>query len=234
MANQIHPTAIIHPSCKLGDDNYIGPFCIIGPNCIIGSHNRFEGHVSVSTPPEHRDCFFSDDHQGVRIGSNNVFREFVTINGGWRAPTTVGNSCVFLRGSHAGHDAVFHDGANISCDVLIGGHTVVHEKANIGLAAVIHQRLVVGAYSMVGMNSTVTKDVVPFSKTFGSPAQNMGINMVGLTRNNFPEIEKVALWNSQYDTWIKLRSEDNRPTSNLPDKYLEHIAKWEHDKQKMY
>lgn len=234
MDNNIHPTAIIHPSCEIGSNNYIGPYCVFGPNCMIGFGNRFESHVSISSPPEHRDCFHSEDHKGIRIGSNNIFREFVTVNGGWMNPTTVGDYCVFLRGSHAGHDAVVHNNVNISCNVLIGGHTIIHERANIGLAAVIHQRLVIGALAMVGMNSTVTRDVVPFSKTFGNPAQNMGINMVGLSKHGISDLDKISLWNSQYDSWIKMRTDENRPNSDLPPYLRTFVEKWEMDRKAMY
>jgi UDP-N-acetylglucosamine acyltransferase len=62
-------------------------------------------------------------------------------------------------------------------------------KANIGLGAIIHQRRVIGAYSMIGMNSTVTKNVPPFVIAHGSPCRPTRLNTVGLSRAGFSEEE---------------------------------------------
>lgn len=231
MANKIHPTAVIHPTAKIGDDNYIGAFCVIGPHAVIGSGNRFECHVSVSAPPEHRECFHTDDHKGIVIGDRNVFREYVTLNGGWKRPTVIKNDTVFLKGGHAGHDAIVEDHANIACNVILAGHVVVQHRANIGLGAVIHQRLVIGAFSMVGMGSTVTRDVVPFSKTFGSPAINMGVNTVGLRRAGVENIELISMWNSTFDGMMKMGRQTSEPVPELPPKLQAYVDSWNRERE---
>ncbi len=98
-----------------------------------------------------------------------------------------------LRGSHVGHDAHVDDQANISCDVLVGGHCYVGQGANLGLGAVVHQFRAIGGYSMIGMNSTVTKDVDPFSTWFGSPAKKHGANKVGVERAGL-SWERISHW----------------------------------------
>lgn len=234
MSNRVHPTAVVDPAAKLGTNNYIGPFVYIGPRSEIGSNNRFEGYCSISTPPEHRDCFFSDDHKGVVIGDNNVFREFVTINGGWRTPTRVGNKNIFLRHAHAGHDVQVDNETNISCDVLLGGHVIVQYKANIGLGAVIHQHLVIGAFSMTGMNSTVTRDVVPFSKTYGNPASTMGVNLVGLERGGIKNIGEISQWVLRFDPQIRLRENSyGKIGAEIPSDLQVYVTNWEAAKKSL-
>lgn len=179
----IHPTAVVDPSAVIGPNNYIGPFCVIGPGVVVGMGNRFESHCVIGAPPEHRDHM--KDYGVVEIGDNNVFRSFVTIDSGTTEATIIGDNCLFLRGSHVGHDAKIQDKANISCSVLIGGHTIVMEGANLGLGAIIHQRQVIGAYSMVGMGTIVTKKckIKPGDIYAGNPAKYLRRNDVGLARN---------------------------------------------------
>lgn len=189
MSNFIHPTAIVHENAKLGESNYIGPYCLIGPNVTIGSGNRFEAYVSIGTPGEHRD-YFHKEPGPVSIGSNNVIREFVTINGGTVGVTEIHDGVVMLRSSHLGHDVVIRSKVNLSCNVLVGGHTIVGEGANLGLGAAVHQHRAIGAFAMVGMNSTVTRNILPFVVAFGTPAESQKINLVGITRSG---VEKSDL-----------------------------------------
>ena len=63
----IHPTAIIHPDCKLGAGVSVGPYsildeCTIGDNTVIGNNVRI--------------------HNSVMMGSNCQVREFCSIGGG--------------------------------------------------------------------------------------------------------------------------------------------------------
>ena len=194
MRNLIHPTAIIDPKAELGINNFIGPFCYIGPDVIIGDENRIEAYVSIGTAAEHRN-YFREPPGPVRIGSNCVIREFVTINGGTVSVTRLGDSVVMLRGSHVGHDATIRNKANLSCNVLVGGHSIIGEGANLGLSAAVHQFRSVGAFAMVGMNSTVTRNVPPFVVAFGSPCEGQKVNRVGLQRSGLPDGDLILFEN---------------------------------------
>ncbi len=215
--NQIHPTALVHPEAKLGSGNYVGPFCLIGPQVTIGNNNRFEAYVSIGTPAEHRD-YFNKPAGKVLIGNDCVMREYVTINGSTHGLTSVGNSIVMLRGSHVGHDAEIADRANLSCNVMIGGHTKIGKSANIGLSSVVHQNRVIGAYSMVGMNSTVTRNTPPFVIAFGTPAEPQRVNRIGLQRSGVPEAEL-----QNFENWFQdLRGSLDR-LPNLQHSYSQYV-----------
>lgn len=179
--NFIHPTAIIGDYVKLGANNYVGAYCVIEGATIIGDGNRFEAFVSVGAPPEHRDFLNGCENAGVSIGSGNVFREFVTINSGMRLMTTIGNGVTMLKGSHVGHDSRIDDNVTMSCNVIIGGHSVVMTGANIGLSSVCHQYSVIGGYSMVGMGTVITKksEILPECTYVGNPARKIGENARG-------------------------------------------------------
>ena len=183
--NHIHQTAIIDPSVSLGIGNYIGPYTVIGPDVRIGDRNRIEGQCSIGQPAEHVHYFTGHWAKGVVIGSDNVIREFTTINSGTEIVTQMGNYCIMLRGSHLSHDSVIEDKVTLSCNVLLGGHSYVMEGANLGLGAITHQRSIIGAYTLVGMGAVVTKkvQVKPGSIYVGNPARWLKMNDVGLKRN---------------------------------------------------
>jgi UDP-N-acetylglucosamine acyltransferase len=216
MANFIHPTAVIDPKAKLGDDNYIGPFCLIGPHVEIGSHNRFEAHISIGTAAEHRDHFKSEPG-AVKIGNHCVIREFVTINGGTTGTTELGTKVTLLRGSHVGHDAQIRNFVNLSCNVLIGGHSIIGEGANLGLASVVHQMRVIGAYSMIGMSATVTKNTPPFVIAFGLPCELQRANRIGLQRSGIADSELVI-----FENWFQTNKakSDLEPIPHLYQRFI--------------
>lgn len=179
---------MVDPEAKLGKNNYIGPFVYIGPDVTIGDHNHIEGHASIGTPAEHRDYFKTFGR--VVIGNHNTIREFVTINGGTKSYTFMGNHCVMLRGSHLSHDSWLEDYVNVSCNVLIGGETHVMEGANLGLGCIIHQRQTIGSYAMIGMGAVIPKgtNCIPGYVYVGNPARPLKRNVVGLERNNIDEL----------------------------------------------
>lgn len=176
--NFIHPTAIIGEKVILGDNNFIGPFCYMIGEVVIGGGNRFEAYCSIGTAPEHK-AFWKGAYKGVRIGNGCTIREYVTINGGTEEETRIGSHVICLRGTHIGHDATIGDNVTLSCNVLIGGHTIVARYANIGLGAIIHQRQLIAEGCMIGMGAIVTKKLLtePYKTYVGNPARLLGDNI---------------------------------------------------------
>lgn len=170
--NHIHPTAIIGEGVWLGKGNKIGAYVVIQGKTFIGDNNVFEPFCSIGNEPEHKD-FFGKKNKGTYIGNNNVFREYVTINAGCFVPTMLGDNITMLRGSHVGHDSHIYDNCTISCNVLIGGHSLLGKGVNMGLGSICHQYSKIGSYSMIGMGSIITKkvNVQCFGTYVGSPAK---------------------------------------------------------------
>lgn len=226
MKNFIHETAIISENVELGVGNYIGPYCkILGP-AKIGDHNYFDSFVSLGSPPQD-DYLDNSNHISfnsginafggqnslIRIGSNNIFREFVTIHKPTLNETIIGNSCYLMAYSHIPHDCIIKERVKIANNVQIGGFTIIHSDSYIGLSAVVLQFSVVGGFSMVGMNSTVTRNVFPGSLIAGSPAKFISPNKVKLSRIT-----------SNFDWWENYKNgfDDNSIPAlllNLKDEY---------------
>ena len=175
--NHIHPTALIGDNVKLGKGNKIGAYVVIQGKTTIGNNNVFEPFCSIGNEPEHKE-FFGKKNKGTFIGNNNVFREYVTINAGCYMPTILGNDIVMLRGSHVGHDSWIHDNCTISCNVLIGGHSLLGKGVNMGLGSICHQYSKIGSYAMIGMGAIVTKKTSPncFGVYVGNPAKYLKEN----------------------------------------------------------
>ena len=196
MNNFIHPTSIVEDSVVLGNNNFIGPFCYLRGDLIIGDNNHFESHCSIGSNPEHRDYFFEKNGKIV-IGNNNIFREFVTINAGTTHTTKISNFCSLLNGSYVGHDTIIENKVTISSNCSIGGFCYIMEGVNFGMGSKCHQNVLVGAYSMIGMNSTITKktNCEPFKVLVGSPAIIKKNNDVAISRNNISSdlIHKINL-----------------------------------------
>ena len=76
--------------------------------------------------------------------------------------TFIGNNNKFLAENHIAHDVKVFNNVTFYPRCIPGGYSVYLDYSNIGMSAIIHQKTVVGQYSMIGANSTITKNVFPF------------------------------------------------------------------------
>lgn len=187
--NDIHPTAIIGDDVVLGSGNLIGPYAVLEGPMTIGDGNWFGPQCSIGTPAQWTGIAGREmagcTGNGVRIGNDNVVREFVTIHQGTDRVTTLGDGVYLMAYAHVPHDAYIADHVTLTNAVQMGGHTHVGWRANLGLGTVVHQRTVIGPYAMVGMQSVITSHLPPAVLAFGSPVRVRGVNRVGLERAGF-------------------------------------------------
>lgn len=186
--NKIHPTAIIGDSVKLGSNNIVGPFVVLMGNVEIGDNNWFGPHSSIGAPAEILgsdlpSTWDSGVHKGkVSIGSRNVIREGCVIHAGFYTGTCIASDCYIMNQTYIAHDCNIESRVALSSNVTLGGHVTIQNGANLGMSTVVHQRRIIGARSMIGMGSIVTKDLVPYIKAFGNPCRPHGGNIVGMQR----------------------------------------------------
>ena len=81
----IHPTAVVHPSAKIGTGAHIGPYVVIEDDVEIGNHAVLLAHVVVYRGVKVGDNFFAHAHavlrEFCRIGNNVVLQNGVVIGG---------------------------------------------------------------------------------------------------------------------------------------------------------
>ena len=82
------------------------------------------------------------------------------------------------------HDCIIENNVILSSNVILGGNVHVMNGAQLGIKVCVHQNQVIGSYSMIGMNSFITKKlkVLPGYKFYGKPAKKKKKNLIGLKR----------------------------------------------------
>lgn len=200
----IHPTAIVSPEAKIGENIEIGPYAIIeadveiGDNCQIGPHAciydgaRIGNNVkilqsaAVSNIPQ--DLKFDPDFKSqFIIGDNTTIREFATLHRGTEdlGYSKIGNNCLVMAYAHVAHDCVIGDNCIIVNCVQVGGHARIDDYAIIGGSTPVHQFSKIGAHAMVGGGLRVVNDIPPFIMASGEPLRFGSVNIVGLRRRGF-------------------------------------------------
>src|SRR5713101_582540 len=201
----VHPTAILDPAAKIPASCKIGPYCTVGANVDLGEACELISHVVIEGPTKigSRNRFFPFSSSGMapqdlsykneptrlEIGDDNVVREFVTINRGTAKGgglTRVGSHTLIMAYAHVAHDCVIGDHVMLANAATLGGHVIVEEWATVGALCPVHQFVRIGAHSYIGGGTTVTKDVLPFSKTAAArDTHAYGMNAIGLERRGF-------------------------------------------------
>ncbi len=178
---KIHPTAIIECSA-LPWDIEVGAYCVLVGEIEFGARVKISPHVVIGTDGEHRTAL---PIGSVRIGDDVVIREFSIVHRGTGdRETSIGARSLIMHNGHVAHDVEIGPDVTLSPNVTLGGHTRVHRGATIGIGAMTHQHTTIGAYSMIGMGSVVTKDVPPFLTVAGNPAKYLRANLHGMERAN--------------------------------------------------
>ena len=201
----IHPTAIIsphaeiHPSCRIGPYCTVGTDVEIGEGCElishvvlegptkIGTRNRFFPFSSIGVAPQ--DISYRGEPTRLEIGDDNVIREFVTINRGTvkgGGLTRIGNHTLIMAYTHIAHDCSIGNHVIMANAATLGGHVIVEDWATVGALCPVHHFVRIGAHAFVGGGTTITRDVLPFSKTAAERGTHAyGLNAVGLERRGF-------------------------------------------------
>ncbi|MCX8058450.1 MAG: acyl-ACP--UDP-N-acetylglucosamine O-acyltransferase [Spirochaetes bacterium] len=185
--NVIEDNVIIRENCIIGNNNYFQAGAVIGPNVIIGNGNFFGHFCYIGGDPQ--DVAYQGLISYVKIGDNNKIREFVTIHRGTKenSETIVGNNNFMMAYSHMGHNAKIGNNCVIVNNAQMAGYSELGNFVVMSAFCAIHQFCKVGDYVMIGGDSKINKDVPPFTMVFGVPAKVIGLNIVGLRRNNFSQ-----------------------------------------------
>jgi len=197
----IHNTAVVSNSAQIGEDCTVGPYCVIGdhvklgPACILHSHVVLDGHLTIGEKCEFysfccigkqtQDLKFKGDITYVEIGSNNVIREYVTVNSSTQEgnKTIIGNNCFIQSYCHIAHECRLGNNIIMSSASMLSGHCQVDDYAIIGGYSGAVQFVRIGTMAMVGGYSKLTHDVLPYTIADGMPAEMRVINKIGMERN---------------------------------------------------
>jgi len=200
MATTIHPTAQVDRRAQLDDGVVVGPNAVIesdvaiGAGCQVmagavirrftrmGTGNVVHPYCVLGGEPQDKK-FKSDWVTHLRIGADNVFREFVTLNRGSRpdAATVIGDRCYFMTGSHVGHDSLVAEGVILTNGAAIGGHCEIGPGAYLSANTAVHQFCWLGEMAMIRGGHGVSQHIPPFAMVMGINFV-AGLNVVALRR----------------------------------------------------
>jgi UDP-N-acetylglucosamine acyltransferase len=209
---EIHPTAIIAPGAELGQGVKIGPFCTVGPKAVLEDGVTLVSHVAVdgrtrlgagvklfpfcTVGLEPQDLKYKGEDTETVIGPRTQIREHASIHRGTvtgTGITKIGADCLLMATVHVAHDCVLGDGVIISNNVALGGHVEIGPRAVIGGNAAALQFARIGAGAMIGGLTGVTRDVIPYARVFGTRAELLGLNLIGLRRRGLDKAQLHAI-----------------------------------------
>ncbi|OGQ99122.1 MAG: hypothetical protein A2284_06845 [Deltaproteobacteria bacterium RIFOXYA12_FULL_61_11] len=179
----IGPLVVLQGNISIGENNRLGPGGYFSNTVRIGDNNHFLGQCAVGGQGEMgtKGDILREDGV-ITIGSDNLFREFVTINSPVRRScTTVGDHGYYMARSHIAHDCQVANNVTMAHSLLAGG-VIVGAYAYIGLGSMTHQWLDIGESAMIGMLAANTRLIPPFAVVTGVPARILKFNRVGAER----------------------------------------------------
>jgi UDP-N-acetylglucosamine acyltransferase len=200
----IHPSAIVHPRARLGENVSIGAYSMVGEHVEIGSdswigpHVVIEGHTRIGKSNRifqfaslggiPQDKKYAGEPMRLEIGDNNLIRECCTFNIGTAqgtGVTRIGSNNWIMAYVHIAHDCQVGNGIVLANSVQLAGHVEVDDFAILGAFVGAHQFCKVGAHVMAGGGSLLFQDLPPYVTVGGNPAAPHGINSEGLKRRGF-------------------------------------------------
>src|ERR1700757_3021880 len=213
IATNIHPQAVVSQEAKLGAGVQIGAYAVVGPDVELGDGCELHEHAVVRGPSKfgannvfHPFCVIGGDPQDysfrgerveLQVGSENIFREHVTISRGTSKGggiTRIGSNNFFLSYSHVGHDCQIGNNTLFVNGATLAGHVTVQDFVTLGAFSPVHQFCRLGRYAYIGACTVITQDVLPFSLIVTErETKCFGANTIGLERKGFSRERIQAL-----------------------------------------
>ncbi len=217
-ASDARAESSIHPTAIVGDEVTMGPGCSIGPGCVltgritlaanvrliagvtidgtvtVGENTLLYPGVCIGFPPQDFKFKPGAPTAGVVIGRDCHLREHVTVHAASKldAPTTIGDRCYMMVGSHAGHDVRIGNDVTLVNGTLLAGHVQIGDKVTTGGGAMIHQFCRIGRMAFLSGGTEMAMNTPPFCLA-ANRNQLLGLNIVGLRRSGMDRAEITLL-----------------------------------------
>jgi len=206
----IHPTAVIDPRAEIDAEAEIGPYVVIeglvkvkrGTRVMahaylsgwteIGENNEI--HPGVILGGEPQDKAYKGEKTYLRIGNDNIFREYVQVHRGTTegSSTIIGNQNFLMATAHVGHNCRLGSQIVLANGALLGGHVEVGNSVFVSGNCVVHQFVRIGDYALMRGLSGTSRDVPPYAIVDWQHTIR-GVNVVGLKRAGFDDQRIRAL-----------------------------------------
>lgn len=179
----------IGDNISIGNFSVIGKDVVIGDNCVIGNNVTIENHVTIGN-----NCviesgarigvwgfgnYLNDDGTsttiphlgGVNIGNNVFIGANTVIARGTLSDTIIKDDVKIDAQCGIAHNTELNERVMVTGKSAIAGSAVVGSDTWLAPGSIINSGVVVGKNCMVGMNSSVTKNIPDNMFVMGSPAK---------------------------------------------------------------
>jgi UDP-3-O-[3-hydroxymyristoyl] glucosamine N-acyltransferase len=186
----IHPTAVISPSAKIGENAHIGAYVAIDDEVSIGDNAVILPHVVIYRGARIGNNFFAHAHAQIReyctIGNNVVLQNGVVIgadgfgfakdnDGNWEkilqsGPTIIeenvevqANSCIdraSIGETRIGRDSKIDNLVQVGHGCVVGEHTLLCAQVGLAGSTVIGNNVILAGQAGVAGHCTVHDNVV--------------------------------------------------------------------------
>ena len=199
----VERTAVLIGPCTIERGAYIGHYAVIG--------GAPQHHGYYPSPLSGKRA-----NSGVLINREATVREHCQVHQGILGPTIIGRGVLVMAGSCINHDSVVGHGSTLATNTILGGHTTIAENVTFGQAVVTHPWVIVGEHAMIGLNSSVVKNVLPYEKVAGCPAKTIGKNTGpgGGKEEYDPDTIPPNVW-QHFDALLKQREEERQMMKEL-------------------
>lgn len=204
----IHPTAIVDSKAVLGAGTSVGPYCCIGPDVVLGKQVTLHSHVVVTGLTylgDDTQCFpfasvghcpqdkkYVGERSKLFIGKRNIIREYVTLQPGTKGggmQTRVGDDCLLMASAHVAHDCTVGNRVVMANNATLGGHVCLEDDVVMGGFSALHQFVRVGRGAFISGTAAASRDIIPYGFLGHGLNKLVGLNLVGLKRQNTPPSE---------------------------------------------
>jgi UDP-3-O-[3-hydroxymyristoyl] glucosamine N-acyltransferase len=149
----VHPTAVVHPSAKIGKKTHVGPYVVIDEKVTIGDNATLLAHTVIYRNVKIGSNFFAHAHavvrEGCRLGDNVVLQNGAIIgaDGFGFAKDDVGLWHKIVQSG----PAVLEDDVEVQANACVDRASV--GQTHVGRGARIDNLVQVGHGSRVGENT---------------------------------------------------------------------------------
>lgn len=174
---RIHPTAEIERGVKIGDNVTVEAYAVIragttvGNNVVISSFTVIgeEGFQVLRVDGKTRKirhCGQTVIEDNVEIGAQNVIHRSL-----FEGATTIGENAKLDTNIYIAHNCFVGENAVITSGCVMCGSSTMQSGSWLGPNSSVLNKVVVGAESMIGMGSVVTRNISQGTLAYGVPAK---------------------------------------------------------------
>ncbi len=235
----IHPTACVSEGARIGSNCIIEAFAVIGPEVVLHHKVHVKPHATITGSTEigeetvvfphacvgeiPQDLKYKGEKTFLKIGKRNRIREGATLNLGTNhggGITQVGDDCLFMTGSHVGHDVKIGNNVILANQVALGGHCILEDNVIIGGLSGVHQFVRIGKGAFIGAVTLVRRDVIPYGMVDGPDGNLKGLNLVGLRRRKVAR-KKIEELREAYSFMVNFKGSFTDAIKELQSKHFE-------------